>query len=114
MFKWIERRKREKALKSDWLLVKVIEATVNWSDVNQTDEIFYYLYENGLGDRQIEIQEKGYAKSERYGKRHKIYLSEIYPWSKGNDLKGCPSYWDTRKNKEEKYVWELYKQLLGK
>ena len=113
MFKWLENRKKRKKLKLDWQLVKTIKTTVNWTDSKQIDEIFYYLFENGLKERRIEIAETGWAKSEKYGKKHKYYLKTIYPWTKGTNYSDVPSYWDTRKDKNEKYVWELYKQLLG-
>lgn len=119
MFDFIKRTKQRKKdkkaqeyLKNDWVLVQVEEATVQWTNRgDETNTIFFYLYENGLGERKIEHKAEGYAGQTGYGKQHSYYLRYILPWLKGKDEKNIPSYGDIKKNNNEQYVQELYRRL---
>lgn len=102
----------KKKPKEDWRLVATKEATVNWTDINEKDSIFYYLYESDTGRRRVEIKELGRCETYNKGRTHPYYCAGIYPWSKGADVAGIPTYWDIVNSENERYVSELYKRIL--
>jgi hypothetical protein len=107
---------KNRRLSRDWRLVSTLQAHVNWvdNDGNSTgkDEIFYYLFENGLGKRKIKHEgagklagEGGYEVRQRV--THPYYLSEIRPWLEGRYDPDIPNY-------ESIKVKEFKDNLAGK
>ena len=92
---------KTRRLRRDWRLVSTLQAHVNWVDNegNSTgkDEIFYYLFENGVGERKMKHEgagklagDAGYAVQQRI--THPYYLGEIRPWLEGGFDPEIPSY----------------------
>ena len=88
-------------LRRDWRLVSTLQAHVNWvdqkGDSTSMDEIFYYLFENGLGQRKVKHDgagkcggDGGYAKQQRT--THPYYLGSIRPWLEGSYDPNIPNY----------------------
>ncbi len=105
---WNPLKKRE--LRRDWRLVSTLQAHINWVDDNGNstgkDEIFYYLFENGLGERKVKHDGAGklsgdsaYIAQKRTA--HPYYLGKIRPWLEGGFDPDIPSY-ETIKAKEFK------------
>lgn len=89
-------------LRKDWRLVKTIDTPVNWCDSNgkstgKIDKVYYYLSENGLGERKCEHKGTGEAGGEmafafNIRKTREIYLDVILPWLKDRYDPKIPSY----------------------
>lgn len=105
MFSYFRKKAEEKRLSGDWRLVATLEASIAWSDKiddqgeHPTDNIFYYLRENGLGKRRCECKgtgELGNPHRQEWAKtvmkRHGYYLSKIQPWVYGGYDPDIPSY----------------------
>jgi len=91
-------------LRRDWRLVDTLEASFRWhkegEPTGEETEIFYYLYENGLGKRKCEIAASNH-KGTLQAKQHPRYLRNIRPWVEGRFDPNVPSY-ETIKAKEFK------------
>ena len=91
-------------LKRDWRLVDTLEATYNWTDTKRTDTVYYYLKENGLGQRRCAFKGTG-ALADRPGwgrtrmESHPYYLNKIVPWLEGCFDPEIPTY-ESIKRKE--------------
>lgn len=85
-------------LKRDWRLVSTLDAEYTWTDRdNQKDKVFYYLKENGLGERKCTHDGTGYTNGNAsYVKArrtsHPMYLRVIRPWLEGGFNPEIPSY----------------------
>ena len=104
----------KKKIKEDWKLVGTLEGKVHWTDVDVEESIYYYLYENNFRNRRIEIKQYGYSKNSDKAHSHTMYLTKVYPWSKGQDFDGIPSYWQVFKYEKNAYIKELYRRIIGK
>jgi len=111
-----------KKKESNWKLVKTIESTINWINksvqTEQTDEIYYYLYEEYSGKRRMEWKttdrHSHFISTDRETvvKRHPYYLKNVYPWLNGEEYQDIPSYRDKADDENEVLVKELYIRLL--
>ena len=93
-------------LKRDWRLVSTLEATYVWRDKDgDKDTVYYYLKENGLGERKCDHVGTGKISQGGWGEHkcltHKFYLKVIRPWLAGRYDPDIPSY-ETIKTKEFK------------
>lgn len=94
-------------LSRDWRLVSTLQATYTKNDgTEKVADVFYYLYENGLGKRKCEHDgsrlcagNSSYTKLKRVS--HPYYLQKIKPWLAGAFDPEIPSY-KTIKHKEMK------------
>lgn len=87
-------------LRKDWRLVSTLGAKINWvntkGESTGKDDIFYYLFENGLGQRKVKhegtdkLAGDGFARTQR--KTHPYYLSSIRPWLEGRPDPEIPTY----------------------
>ena len=81
-------------------MVSTLKATINWTNTNgekiDDDTIFYYLKENGLGERKCAHEGTGNCSGEYTGKNHRLthpfYLENIRPWLAGRYEPEIPSY----------------------
>jgi len=96
MWKPFEKRR----LSRDWRLVSTLQAHYTWTDRdNAKDTAFYYLKENGLGERKCDHKGTGSLDGDSlvsfaYKKRisHPYYLEKIIPWLEGRYDPDIPSY----------------------
>lgn len=89
-------------LKRDWRLVSTLQFTITWVEKDQTptgrtDEVFYYLKENGLGERTCDHDGTGDIAGNVYGRRRQretmdLYLQTIRPWLEGRYDPNIPTY----------------------
>jgi len=92
-------------LKRDWRLVSTLKATFNWmneeGDIEgNPSELYYYLSENGIGERKCETKASDNKGGYRI-KSHPVYLDRIVPWLKGRYDPDIPNY-ESIKAKEMK------------
>lgn len=94
----------KRRLRSDWRLVSTLEASFAWQKDNkptgEETEIFYYLYENGLGERKCQIGGTDFRGISQ-AKQHPYYLKKIRPWLAGQFDPKIPNY-ESIKSKEFK------------
>lgn len=83
-------------LKRDWRLVSTLKAYYTYSK-QEKETNFYYLYENGLGNRKCKHESDGrysgglqYCITER--EKHPYYLGTIRPWLEGQYNPEIPNY----------------------
>lgn len=86
----------KRRLRKDWRLVNTLTASVNWVDINgkstgDKSELYYYLSENGLGERKCETNASD-TKGAYKIKKHPQYLEKIVPWIMGRYDPDIPSY----------------------
>jgi len=90
---WNPLKKRK--LSRDWRLVSTLEASFSWQQGNkptgEETELFYYLYENGLGERKCETAASDY-KGAAQVRQHPHYLRKIRPWLAGQADPEIPTY----------------------
>lgn len=99
-------------LRRNWRLVSTLQAFISWEDretkklTGEKDTIYYYLSENGLGQRKCTHEgtkklagDGGWSKEKRM--THPYYLGRIRPWLEGRYDPDIPSY-DSIKAKEFK------------
>lgn len=95
----------QRRLSRDWRLVNTLEAQFVWQNPDgktsgDKSELFYYLYENGLGERKCET-----AASDHKGgvqvRQHPYYLRKVRPWLAGQFDPEIPNY-ESIKTKEFK------------
>ena len=92
-------------LKMEWRLVKTLEAEYTWTDRNnEKSQVYYYLGENGLGQRRCRHGGTGYAAGDEsfaklQRKSHPMYLKAVRPWLEGGYNPQIPSY-ESIKSKE--------------
>lgn len=101
----------KRRLKRDWRLVSTLEHVISWVDENgkstgDEDKIYYYLSENGLGERKCEHNGSGKIEGSSYYARNlrenrELYVGRIVPWEKGRYDPKIPSY-ESIKAKEMK------------
>jgi len=108
---------KKKIKEDDWKLVDTVNTTITWKDSdkgeNQTDMVYYYLYENYKGKRKVEYQHTDNHRTFRdVCEQVDFYLEKVYPWTQGDDTIQTPSYWDKVKDKNKQCVDEMYKRLL--
>jgi len=110
----------KKKKKEDWKLVETIDHVINWADEEdkpegRQDTVYYYLYENALGDRKANYKVSNLHNARRYDNVFEelpFYLQTVFPWTQGIDTIKTPSYWDKMRNSNKKYVKELYRRIL--
>jgi len=93
---------KNRRLRRDWRLVGTLEAIYTWTDLdNEKDTAYYYLKENGMGERKCIHDGTGNlgkdgrnspAWAERKRVSHPIYLEKIRPWLEGRYDPDIPSY----------------------
>lgn len=80
---WLNRRAEDKRIEEArkvYQMVVWIPARTTYTDVNRTYYHYYYLFQNGHGQRKIEVK----SDDPYFGARvHPLYFSEIIPWSYG-------------------------------
>lgn len=101
----------KRRLSRDWRLVSTLDHQINWLDASgektgKNDKIYYYLSENGLGERKCEHNGSGEAEGSSYHARNlrenrDVYVGRIVPWLKGRYDPKIPSY-ESIKAKEMK------------
>lgn len=100
--------------KKDWQLVRTFYVDVvvgaNTNDEEQ-GVLNFYLFETENNERKIEWKHSVKRANDNFDAVN-IYTQKIYPWLKGMDYSDIPSYWEVVKDKKEKYVKILYRQLL--
>ncbi len=106
---WNPLKKRK--LSRDWRLVSTLDYAVTWVDkkgesLGKSDTIYYYLSENGLGERKCDHDGSGDIAGDSYHARNlrenrDIYVGTIVPWLKGRYDPNIPSY-ESIKAKEMK------------
>jgi len=95
---------KRRRLKKDWRLVKTVEGHFVNGENEVSGRVYYYLYENGLGERKVDHEGTGYCSGpycRETRKQHRLYLGRIRPWLDGAYDPEIPSY-DTIKQKEFK------------
>lgn len=103
MFDWFQKRK----LKREWRLVATLSGQYKWTGPKGrdagSDTVYYYLYENGVGQRKCDWKGTGQLAEDmeyEYKRRwrdeacssHKVYLGKIVPWLNGAYDPDIPSF----------------------
>lgn len=82
-------------------MVSTLDAVYTWTNKpNKKSKVYYYLLENGLGERRCDCDASDYD-SRVQARQHTYYLEYIKPWLKGRYDPGIPSY-ESIKTKEFK------------
>ena len=91
---------RNRRLKRDWRLVSTFKFEVNWvntkgDSLGKKDTVFYYLKENGLGERKCVHEGTGDISGKYMGEKREtlpLYLESIRPWLAGRYDPDIPNY----------------------
>lgn len=106
--------RRKKVIESDWVLVKEIEATFEWTDLNNIREnFFYYLYEDQFGHRRYECMSSG-SRAVDTNRQHTTFLSIVYPWLQGKNFDNIPLRDEVKFGDKKRLVLALYNKLLDR
>lgn len=91
----------KRRLASDWRLVHTHEESWVWKDAFDdelgTSRLYFYHFENGVGERKVESNTAGYrpksrANCEKMIPDSKWYRQTAYPWLKGRYIAEINSY----------------------